>query len=106
MMFGNKPLSSALVAMVTLSIAVSAALDPIEQSLFARDGQDFSKSKEASGKTATPVNVGKTPISQDAVAKLVGADLHSTTSPAPASAPKDPLSESKITALAPSPNLL
>ncbi len=41
MMFGNKPLSSALVAMVTLSIAVSAALDPIEQSLFARDGQDF-----------------------------------------------------------------
>ncbi|SJX60159.1 uncharacterized protein SRS1_11472 [Sporisorium reilianum f. sp. reilianum] len=78
MLFSSKALTSALVAMVSLSIAVSASLDPIEQHLAARDATTpFQPSKEASGKLATPVNLAKTPVSPQAVLKLTGQDMHS-----------------------------
>ncbi|TKY90157.1 hypothetical protein EX895_000155 [Sporisorium graminicola] len=77
MLFNSKSLTSALVAMVSLSIAVSASLDPIEQHLAARDSHPFQPSKEAPGKLATPVNLAKSPVSPQAVFKLTGQDLHS-----------------------------
>ncbi|CDS00698.1 uncharacterized protein SPSC_02362 [Sporisorium scitamineum] len=88
MLFNSKSLTSALVAMVSLSIAVSASLDPIEQHLATRDTTAFQPSKEAAGKLATPVDLGKTPVAPQAVFKLTGQDLHSTlpnTNPGPSS---------------------
>ncbi|KAJ1030486.1 hypothetical protein NDA16_001395 [Ustilago loliicola] len=83
MLFSSKPLTSALVAMVTLSITVSAALDPIEQHLLARDGSSFRQSKEASGKLATPVDLSNAKAPPQAVLKLVGDDLHTNASRKP-----------------------
>lgn len=82
MHLSKNPLVSALVAMVTLSIAVSAALDPIEQHLRARDGTAFQQSKEATGKLANPVDLSNAKASKQAILKLVGDDLH-TTGPSP-----------------------
>lgn len=77
MLFSSKPLTSALVAIVTLSIAVSASLDSVEQHLASRDATTFQSSKEASGKLATPVDLTKTNVSPQAVFQLTGQDLHS-----------------------------
>lgn len=90
MLFNSKPLTSALVAMVTLSIAVSAALDPIEQHL-AKGGSSFQPSKEASGKLATPVNLSKANAPPQAVRKLVGDDIHTNVA-----RKASPLEDSKI----------
>lgn len=79
MLFGKSSVSTGLLAMVTLSLTVAAALDPIEQHLLARDGDVFSQSKAASGKHATPVNLSNVQASKQAVLKLVGDDLHTPT---------------------------
>lgn len=94
MLFLNKPLASALVAMITLSIAVSASLDPIEQQLQARDGTAFQQSKAATGKLATPVDLSKAKAPTQAVFKLTGEDLHTNSTVAFFSA-----DESKIAVL-------
>lgn len=93
MLFSGKPLTSAMVAMVTLSTAVSAGLDPIEQHLAARDGSSFRQSKEASGKLATPVDLSNAKAPTQAVLKLVGDDLHTNASRKPS-----PFEDSKIVA--------
>lgn len=77
MLFSKKPLASALLATATLSIAVSASLDLIEQHLSSRDASAFQPSKEATGKLATPINLGQTSVSPQTVFKLTGQDLHS-----------------------------
>ncbi|GAC96700.1 hypothetical protein PHSY_004284 [Pseudozyma hubeiensis SY62] len=77
MLLSKTPLASGLLAIVTLSIAVSASLDPIEQHLSSRDASSFQASKEATGKLATPINLGQTSVSPQTVLKLTGQDLHS-----------------------------
>ena len=78
MLIGRKPFASAFMALVTLSIAVSASLVPLEQHLLARDDTTGQPGTEAKGfgKLAEPVNLAITGASPQAVMKLVGDDVH------------------------------
>lgn len=79
MLFGAKSLSSALVAMVTLSIAVSAGKIPVEQHLLGRDKPSSHPAQEATGKLANPIDLGKTPASAQTIFKLTGEDMNAIT---------------------------
>ncbi|SPO19772.1 uncharacterized protein UTRI_00164_B [Ustilago trichophora] len=76
MRFQNKSLSSSLVAMVALSIGVSASLDLVGQQLLARDGGNPNPGTAAAGKLAPAVNLATVPANPQAVLKLTGQDLH------------------------------
>lgn len=77
MLFKSKSFSG-LVAMVALSIGVSASLDLVEQHLLGRDG---SNPGSATGKLAPAVNLSKVPTNLQAVMKLTGQDLHTEAPP-------------------------
>ncbi|SPO20688.1 uncharacterized protein UTRI_00164 [Ustilago trichophora] len=81
MLFQSKTFSSGLVAMVALSIGVSASLDLVEQHLLGRDGGNLNPGSVTDGKLAPAVNLGKVPTNPQAVLKLTGQDLHTEAPP-------------------------